>query len=109
VADGVRQQVVEDAFDLVRRDGCGCLAVDVGLEADAASGGLRLEQANGGFDELGDARLLQLEAEDAGVDACELEQVVDEQRRVVCAGRGSPTRLVRVARRRSARCSLPSR
>ena len=80
MADGVCQQVVEDSFDLVRREGCGRLAVNVGLEADASSGGLRLEQTNGGFNEAGDARLLQLEAEHAGVDSGELEQVVDEQR-----------------------------
>ena len=78
VAERVREQVEENALDLVRRAPHRRRPVETSLETDVPPACLGLEAAHARIDEAGERRLVELERQHAGVDAGELEEVVDE-------------------------------
>ena len=91
VAERVREQVEQDALDLLgRATRLGDAVVDRSLERDVAGARFGLEAADARLDERGERDLLELVDERAGVDAGELEEVVDENRqapRLILQGR----------------------
>ena len=109
VAEGVGQQVVEDALDLVGR------AADGGSASILAASATRRVCASASsprrrIDEAADRRLLEVESQRAGVDPGELEEVVDERPSAAPAA-ASPagSRSARRGRPRAPRASPASR
>ena len=74
----------------VRPRSSGVASSTLAFEADVAGAGLCVDGAQAGLDDLPRLRLLQLERQCAGVDAGELEEVVDQEREAanLFAGRG---------------------
>src|SRR5207237_5801479 len=84
VPDRVRQQVQEDALDLLGRDPYGRIGrIEPRGEAYVASPRLRVERAQTARDELPELGVVQLQREGARVDPRELEEIVHEHRQRV--------------------------
>src|SRR5581483_3830946 len=80
VAERVRDEVREHAFDLFGGDADGCPGGHLGGEVDVAAGGFGAEGPQGWGDDLCEVGAFELECQGAGVDLCEFEEVVDELR-----------------------------
>ena len=79
MAERVREEVEQDSLDLFRRaKRLGDAVVDCSLQRDVPGASLGLEAAHARLDERCERYFLQLVDERAGVDAGELEEVVDE-------------------------------
>ena len=77
--EGVRDQVEEDALDLVGRAAhVGAAVVEARLESHVSRPRFRLEPAQARLDEAGKLRLADLEREHACIDTRQLEEIVDE-------------------------------
>ncbi len=84
MAERVRQEVEEHAFDLLGGHADGVeLGAEPRCEGHVARLGFGLERAQAGVDERPEGRVAQLERERAGVDRRELEEVVDEPGKVL--------------------------
>jgi hypothetical protein len=79
VAHRVREQVHENALDLVRRDPHDRVGrSDPRLELDLARASLRAERVQAARDELAERGVSHLQRERAGVDPGQLEEIFDE-------------------------------
>ena len=78
MAEGVREQVVEDALDLLGLAPHPGAVAHARLHPHLPRVSFRLETSDARFDEGGQLGVPQLERQRAGVDACELEEVVYE-------------------------------
>ena len=80
VAERIRQQVLQDPLQLEGRESRAHRVADVRVQADAPQTGFCLDAPQRRAHGAGDRRLLELETESAGIDLCQLEQVVDHRR-----------------------------
>ena len=81
MAKGVGEEVVEHALDLFRRAANSRQRrLELRPDPDVLGAGVRLDAAQAGLDDRVEVGVVQLQPKNAGVDAGELEEVVDEHR-----------------------------
>ena len=78
--EGVREEVVQHALDLVGGAVGGDAVADAGLERHLTRARLGLDAAQAGVDEAGQLGVAQLEGQRAAVDPRQLEEVVGQRR-----------------------------
>ena len=77
---GVRQEVEQHPLDLLRRAARGDVVRHARGEVDPSPSRIRLDAAQAGLDHRLERCSAELEGERARVDACQLEEIVDERR-----------------------------